>query len=242
MYLRSLYPLLVLCVLLLSNCRAEEGSGAPEMPANPDRTDTASFAQMLPDTSDAGTIVVLGNSLAAGLGLDPEQAFPALLQKRIDALGWNFQVINAGLSGETTAGGLRRIDWLLRQPVDVLIIELGGNDGLRGIPIEVTRANLQGIIDKARERYPEIRIILAGMQIPPNLGQDYAARFRELYPEIAARNNVGLIPFLLEGVGGVATLNQADGIHPTAEGQRILSENVWQTLKPVIESMQPEAA
>ena len=181
-------------------------------------------------------ILFLGNSLSAGAGIDPASAFPALIQNRMDSLGWNVQVINAGLSGETSAGGLRRIDWYLQQqPVSVLVLELGGNDGLRGIPVEVTQNNLQTIIDKARTANPDMEIILAGMQIPPNLGQDYTQAFRKIYPTLTRMENVHLIPFLLEGVGGVDSLMQMDGIHPNESGHRIVAENVWSVLHPVIE-------
>ena len=186
-------------------------------------------------------MLVLGNSIAAGSGVDPDEAFPARLQQRVDSLGWNVEIINGGVSGETTAGGLRRIDWLLRQPTDVLIVELGGNDGLRGTDLDATRSNLQAIIDKARAEYPDVRILLAGMQLPPNLGPDYTQRFRSLYPELAKANNVGLIPFLLEDVGGVDSLMQSDGIHPTADGQRIVADNVWDELRPVIQSLRANA-
>lgn len=233
---RSLYPLVFLWVLLLAGC---EPNNATTDPSNPQSvSDTARGDAPVPELeitpSATPTILVLGNSLAAGYGLHPDQSFPALLQQKIDSLGWNFEVVNAGLSGETTAAGLRRIDWLLRRPVDVLILELGGNDGLRGISPDVTEANLNAIIDKTRARYPDVRIILAGMQIPPNLGQDYTRRFRELYPRIAEEKHVELIPFLLEGVGGVASLMQADGIHPTARGQEIVAENVWKVLQPIL--------
>ncbi len=187
---------------------------------------------------EADVILVLGNSIAAGYGLDPQQAFPALLQERVDSLGWDYEVINAGLSGETTAGGLRRLEWLLQSPVDVLVIELGGNDGLRGLPTETTRDNLARMIDLARERSSGVSIILTGMQMPPNLGADYTERFREIYIELAREKDVALVPFLLEGVGGVARLNQPDGIHPTAEGQRIVAGNVWKTLRPLLEVRQ----
>jgi acyl-CoA thioesterase-1 len=209
------------------------------------RRDTAATRQA-PDLSAEtqenreSVILVLGNSITAGYGIDPSLAFPALIQQKIDSLGWEYEVVNAGVSGETSAGGLRRIDWLLRRPIDVLIIELGGNDGLRGIPPEVTKRNLKAIIDRAREHYPEIRIILAGMQIPPNLGEDYTTRFREIYPEIAEEENVELIPFVLEGVGGVPELNLPDGIHPTPKGHRIVAENVWRILRPVLESMEEQ--
>jgi acyl-CoA thioesterase I len=186
-------------------------------------------------------IVFLGNSLAAGYGIDPDAAFPMLVQQRIDSLGWNFRVVNAGLSGDTSASGLRRIDWLLRQRVHVLVLELGGNDGLRGVDTEVTKRNLQGIIDRARERYPDVRIVLAGMQIPPNLGHEYTERFRRIYPELAAENDVDLIPFLLEGVGGMDAMMLRDGIHPTERGHHVVAENVWAVLAPILEEMRDTA-
>ena len=181
------------------------------------------------------SIVFFGDSLTAGLGLDsPEEAFPALIQQKLNAAGKPARVVNAGLSGETTAGGLRRLDWILRQPVDVLVLELGGNDGLRGIPVETSRANLQMMIERIRAKYPHVVIVLAGMQIPTNLGPDYTRQFAAMYPELAEKNHVALIPFLLEGVGGVASLNQGDGIHPTAEGHRKVADNVWHTLKTLL--------
>ncbi len=176
----------------------------------------------------------LGDSLSAGFGLDVAQAFPSLIQEKIKQEKLPFRVVNAGLSGETTAGGLRRIDWLLKQQVDVLVIELGGNDGLRGIAPSETERNLQGIIDKMREKNPDASIILSGMQAPPNMGKDYTEKFRAIFPTIAKRNKIELIPFLLEGVAGNPRLNLPDGIHPTAEGHRIVAETVWQTLKPVL--------
>jgi acyl-CoA thioesterase-1 len=188
-------------------------------------------------TRERKTVVILGDSLAAGYGLDPSEAFPALLQKKIDDAKLNFTVINAGVSGDTSAGGLRRIDWLLKRKVDVLVLELGGNDGLRGIDLAATRANLQGIIDRMRQKYPQAQIVIAGMQMPPNLGEDYTRGFRELYPELAKTNHAALIPFLLEGVGGHPELNQPDHIHPTAEGDKIVAENVWKVLRPVLEKM-----
>ena len=223
--------LLLPLLMLLAACGG--ASEPPRSEASPDTTAPAAR-----DTARAErtiNVLVLGNSLAAGYGLSPDEAFPAVLQRKVDSLGWPVRIINAGLSGETSAGGLRRIDWLLRERIDVLILELGANDGLRGIDPEVTRRNLQGIIDKVRVRYPDADIILAGMQLPPNLGPDYTAAFRAIYPELARANDAHLIPFLLEGVGGVPKLNQADGIHPTAEGQRIVAENVWRVLRPVLE-------
>lgn len=183
------------------------------------------------------TVLFMGNSLTAGYGLEPSQSFTALIQVKITKEGMNFKVVTAGLSGETTSSGLRRIDWFLKQKVDVLVIELGGNDGLRGIALSLTKQNLQDIIDKARKQYPKIRIILAGMEVPPNMGEVYTAEFRKMYPELSKKNNVTLIPFLLEGVGDRPELNQRDGIHPTAEGHVIVAETVWKFLKPVLKSL-----
>ncbi len=180
----------------------------------------------------------MGDSLTAGYGLDPNEAFPALIQRKIRSLGWDFEVVNAGLSGETSAGGLRRIDWLLRRRIDVLVLALGGNDGLRGISPDLTRQNLQSILDRARGKYPAVKIAIAGMQIPPNLGQDYTSRFRAIFPDLAVANKALLIPFLLEGVGGKPDSNQPDGIHPTAQGHTIIAENVWKVLEPLFKSRQ----
>lgn len=248
----TLYILLTLTVLAaaLAGCSGSDDSdNQREVQAvrNADRSERPRAQPAPSDVDDdgRGVILVLGNSLAAGYGVGAEEAFPALLQARIDSLGLPFQVVNAGLSGETTAGGLRRLDWLLRQqPVEMLILELGGNDGLRGIPTETTRANLQAIIENTRARYPHAQIVLAGMQVPPNLGADYTGRFQALYPTLAEENDVHLIPFLLEGVGGVSALNQPDGIHPTAQGHRIVAENVWQTVGPVLlnETLEAEPA
>jgi acyl-CoA thioesterase I len=184
-------------------------------------------------SAEAGNIVVLGDSLAAGYGLDPAQAFPALLQQRIKEAGWNFKVINAGVSGDTSAGGLRRLDWLLKRKVDVLVIELGGNDGLRGLSPRAMKKNLQAIIDRTREKYPAARIVIAGMKMPANFGE-YAVEFARVFPELATENKLPLVPFLLEGVGGDPKLNLPDRIHPTAEGQKILADNVWLVLKPIL--------
>jgi acyl-CoA thioesterase-1 len=185
--------------------------------------------------SDFKNILFLGNSITAGFGLELSEAFPALIQKRLDSLKMPFKTINAGVSGETSAGGLRRIDWLLKDRVDVMVLELGANDGLRGLPVEDTRKNLQAIIDRTREKYPEAKIILAGMQLPPNMGQKYTTDFKNMYIELAEKNGTAFIPFILEGVGGVPRLNLPDGIHPTAEGHRILADNVWKILKQVLE-------
>ena len=180
-------------------------------------------------------VLILGDSLAAGFGVEPEEAFPARLQEKIDRAGLPCRIINGGVSGDTSAGGLRRIDWLLKQPVDLLVLELGGNDGLRGIPPESTSTNLQAIIDKVREKNPKTKILIAGMMMPSNLGDDYTQKFKNVFGSIAERNHASLVPFLLEGVGGNAELNQPDRIHPTAAGHEIVAENVWKVLRPMLE-------
>lgn len=201
---------------------------------------TTNNQQPATNNSQPKTILIFGNSLTAGYGLDPLQAFPALLQEKIDSLGWPFKVVNAGLSGETTAGGLRRIEWMLRSNIDILILELGANDGLRGISLQDTEKNLQAIIDKTHKIYPKMKIILAGMQVPPNLGPEYTARFQKIYPELAEKNDAALIPFLLEGVGGIPDLNLPDRIHPNEQGHKIVAENVWKVLKAELSELLKE--
>ena len=181
---------------------------------------------------DKETILFFGDSITAGYGLDEGRAFPALIQQRIDSLGLQYEVINSGLSGETSAGGLRRIDWVLQQHVDIFVLELGGNDGLRGIDPQSTLRNLQGIMDRVKATYPDATIILTGMESPPNMGESYTSEFRSIYGELAEANDVIFLPFILEGVAGDPDLNLPDGIHPTAEGHRILADNVWQVLRP----------
>lgn len=177
-------------------------------------------------------VVILGDSITAGYGLDPQQAYPALLQNKIDAAGLPYTVANAGVSGDTSAGGLRRVAWALgKDGADVLVVALGGNDGLRGILPEQTRANLAGIIDRAREKNPAMKIVVAGMRMPDNMGADFTTKFQAVFPEVAASKRAALVPFLLEGVGGVESLNQADRIHPTAEGQVKVAETVWKVLE-----------
>lgn len=177
-------------------------------------------------------VVILGDSITAGHGLDPRQAYPALLQAKIDAAGLPYSVANAGVSGDTSAGGLRRVAWALgKDGAEVLVVALGGNDGLRGIPPEQTRGNLAGIIDKARTTNPAIKIVVAGMRMPDNMGEDFTTRFEAVFPAIAAEKKAALVPFLLEGVGGVESLNQEDRIHPTAAGQARIAETVWKVLE-----------
>lgn len=184
---------------------------------------------------DTKRVVVFGDSITAGYGLDPDQAFPARIQEKVDAEGWNAEIINSGVSGETSAGGLRRIDWVLQRGIDIFVLELGGNDGLRGIDPELTKANLQQIIDKVIDRYPDAEIVLTGMEAPPNMGEDYTRRFRDIFHELAGENDVVFMPFILEDVGGISELNQSDGIHPTEEGHEIIADNLWEYLKPLIE-------
>ena len=180
------------------------------------------------------TVLFVGDSITAGFGIDEDEAFPALIQSRLDSLGWNVSAVNAGLSGETSSGGLRRINWLLKQEVDVLVLELGANDGLRGIDLQLTDQNLRKIVAIMKEKYPECTIVIAGMQVPTNLGDDYTSTFRTMFSKIAEDTGSALIPFLLEGVGGVPELNLPDGKHPTAEGHKILAENVWEVLRPIL--------
>ena len=213
---------------LLVACGGDRPAHLPDAP--PPRPD-----------GERGRVVFLGTSLTAGLGLDPANAYPALIQAKIDSAGLPYTAVNAGVSGETSAGALRRIDWLLGQRVAVLVIETGANDGLRGQDPDSTKANIQAIIDQTRAKDSTTRIVLVQMEAMPNLGRRYVARFHSIYPELAAANRVTLIPFLLDGVAGVDSLNQADGIHPTPRGHQIVARTVWKGLRPVLEgSRSPE--
>lgn len=182
---------------------------------------------------DKKTIIFFGDSLTAGYGLTKEQAFPALIQKELSEKGYDYEVINAGLSGETSAGGLSRIDWILKKPVDVFVLELGANDGLRGLPIAQTKSNLQSIINKVRAKNPDVKIVVAGMMVPPNLGPDYSKEFGMIFPELAKKNKATLIPFLLANVAGDNNLNQTDGIHPNIEGHKIVAKTVYSFMAPI---------
>ena len=216
---------IVSLIILFSACTNNEESQDNNQNNNP--TETVPVAKKK-------TIVFFGNSLTAGYGLSPSEAFPALIQKRIDSLNLPYQVINAGVSGETSSGGKTRIDWILREPIDIFVLELGANDGLRGTLLSETKKNLQDIIDKVKAKYPDTKLVFAGMEIPPNMGEAYTTEFRNIYTELAKKNSMTLIPFLLEGVGGEPELNQADGIHPTAEGHVIVAENVWKQLEKLL--------
>jgi len=236
-----LYLFLLAGVLFVAGC-GQDRSNSSTSPTSPPDTAAASTTSRpaAPDTTKQGglRVLVLGNSIAAGLGVSSDAAFPARLQRKVDSLGWNATVQNAGVSGETTAGGRSRIGWLLNEKVDVLVLELGGNDGLRGVDLASTKQNLQAIIDTTLAAYPESQVLLAGMQIPPNLGPEYTEQFRALYPTIAEQyDRVTLIPFVLQDVAGVDSLMQSDGIHPTAAGHRVVARNVWQKLRPLLETM-----
>lgn len=227
--------------LALPGCRrdaaalaAAPATSSPDSTRSPDATAGAGGAGGMSHADDRPVILFVGTSLTAGLGLEPEQAYPALVQKMLDAAGLRYRVVNAGVSGETSAGARRRIAWLLRQPVAVLVLETGANDGLRGQDPEATRENIQAILDAARGSKPPPKLALAAMEALPNYGDAYRRRFRAIYPELAKQNRARLIPFLLEGVAGNPALNQPDGIHPTAAGQERVAENVWKALRPLL--------
>ena len=209
-------------------------SGSTTKTDEPADTTRATAQTTPPPVNKQPVVLFFGNSLSAGLGVEPEEAFPALVGDKIKAAGLNYRVVNAGLSGETSAGGKGRIGWVLRQPVAVFVLELGGNDGLRGILPPSTKANLQAIIDSVKGKNPQAKIVIAGMQIPPNMGAQYTKPFRDIFPSLAKENQAALIPFLLENVGGIPRLNQPDRIHPTAEGHKIVANTVWQTLEPLL--------
>jgi acyl-CoA thioesterase I len=188
-----------------------------------------------PDSSPVRkSVLFLGTSLTAGYGINPDQAYPALIQSKIDSSGLPYRVINAGVSGETSAGALRRVDWLLQQPLAVLVVETGANDGLRGLSTDSLKSNLRAILKRAKELQPSVKLVLIGMRIPPNYGRTYSQSFETIYPELAREFGATLVPFLLEGVGGISSLNQPDGVHPTAQGQRKMADTVWRILEPVL--------
>ena len=223
------FVLLAACV---AACTAKN-ENAPN--AGQGASQPAGAAASAPPATTRKTIVFFGNSLTAAYNLAPEQGFPALLQRKIDSLGLPYTCVNAGLSGETTAGGNSRIDWVLKQPIDVFVLELGANDALRGLDVRASQRNLQAIIDKVKARYPESRLVIAGMLAPPNLGNAYTNSFRTMYTDLARANNAALVPFLLEGVATIPALNLEDGIHPNVEGQKIVAENVWRVLRPLLD-------
>ena len=218
--------------------RAGTGNGEPGTGA---KSGTAVPGSPAPASAGRKRVLIVGTSLTAGLGLEPDEAYPALLQRKADSLGLHVDFVNAGLSGETSAGALRRIDWLLRGPADVVVIESGANDGLRGLNVDSTRANLRAIIGKVKAARPQARILLAQMEAPPNLGAKYTAAFSAMYQDVAKEAAVSLMPFLLRGVAGVTALNQPDGIHPNERGEQIVADNVWAALEPVLRQLDATA-
>lgn len=222
---------IVTLVTILSACgNADNKNNTTSKPS--DRAGNKTSAET---RDEAQNILFFGTSLTAGYGLeDPAQAYPSLIQAKIDSLNLPYKVINGGLSGETSAAGKGRIDWLLKQAVGIFVLELGANDGLRGLSVKQTGLNLQAVIDKVKKKYPNAKLVMLGMQMPPNMGQQYTADFKQLFSDLASKNKMSYVPFLLEGVGGVPKLNQQDGIHPTAAGQKILAENVWKELQPLL--------
>jgi acyl-CoA thioesterase-1 len=217
---RKIPPISLAGLALLAACGGgERPNGAPE---------SAGASTVAP------VILVVGTSITAGLGVDPSEAYPALLQQKLDSAGYHYRVVNAGNSGETSAGVVRRMEWLLRQPIAVLILETGGNDGLRGLDPDSLRDNIEAAVRLARRQRPPPAVLLLGMEAPPNLGPAYTARFREAFRAAARELGVPLVPFVLQGVAGVDSLNQADGIHPTAAGHRILAATVWSALLPLL--------
>lgn len=217
-------------LILLFSCKSDPIKKQVVSETTSENTEITKTAQ-----TTSKRIVFFGDSLTAGYGLDDmEEAFPGIIQSKIDSLQLNYTVVNSGISGETSAGGKNRINWVLNQEPTIFVLELGANDGLRGVNLSSTKSNLQFIIDAVKTKYPETKIVLAGMQIPPNMGQTYTSQFKNIFPALAKQNNIALIPFLLEDVGGVASLNQSDGIHPTKKGHKILAENVWEILKPIL--------
>ena len=233
MYSKAMRILLMFCYFLVvatsTSCRDTNTKTETASDKETRATDSLEVT-----TSKDKLILFFGNSLTAGMGLDANAAFPAVIQRKIDSLDLPYHVVNAGLSGETTASGKNRLEWVMNQKVDVFVLELGANDGLRGVPLSETRNNLQTIIDFVKEKNASTKIVLAGMQIPPNMGDDYTSEFKRIFPELAEKNNIALIPFLLEDVAGIPDLNQGDGIHPTEEGQKIVANNVWMVLKELL--------
>lgn len=209
--------------------------GGPSKKVENNETQVAEVTDTPTVKEEKKIILFYGNSITAGYQLDMDQAFPALIQRTLDSLGYHYTAINAGLSGETSAGGKSRIDWVLKTVPSIFFLELGANDGLRGLPLEETKKNLQDIIDRVKKVNPNVKIIIAGMMVPPNLGDDYANKFQQVFPTLASANKATYIPFLLEGVAGEPELNLPDGIHPTAEGHQMVFATVWKYLEPLLE-------
>jgi len=233
----------LLCALAMAcgGSSAARDTASSTKPASPPESPSAAATgasgatDTVPTTLDERrTILFLGTSLTAGLGLDPDSAYPQQIQRKIDASGLSYQVVNGGVSGETSAGLLRRLDWVLRRPADVVVVETGANDGLRGLPVSATRSTIGAILSRIRRDRPNAAILLVQMEAPPNLGQEYTSAFHAMFPEVAREHGATLLPFMLAGVAGEQRLNQADGIHPNNDGERIVAENVWRALRPVL--------
>ena len=217
--------------LFLAGCSGGSPAGDTAQPA----AAPVAAAPVAPVAAERPKIVVLGDSLSAGLGLSPAQAYPALLQQKLDAAGYKWEVVNAGVSGDTSASGLQRVDWAMDRPnVRILVVELGANDGLRGLPVAEMRKNLAAIIERAQQK--RIAVLLTGMEAPPNFGPEYVVSFRKAYRDLASEYGVPLLPFLLDKVAGMPALNQGDGIHPNIEGAAIVADNVWTMLKPIVDA------
>ncbi len=232
-HLLSSFVVLLLLSLVYA-CGGEEApSSTQQDPAETTTVETTTTSTV--DQNNRARIVFFGNSLTAGYGLDEQYSFPSRVQEKIDSAGYAYQVVNAGLSGETTAGGLNRIDWVMEQPIEVFVLELGGNDVLRGFDLSATRENLQKILDAVRAKYPEAKLVVAGMEAPPNMGQQYTDEFRQIFRQLAEAYDAALIPFLLDGVGGIPELNLPDRIHPNQDGQVIVAQNVWEVIEPLLE-------
>ncbi|MEO0726496.1 MAG: arylesterase [Bacteroidota bacterium] len=231
-------PFSLLCLLaislLLTACSAPAETQEQTQNETAVQEATSETEQVAPQ--ERPRIVFFGNSLTAGYGLDEKFSFPSRVQEKLDSSGFAYQVVNAGISGETTAGGVSRIDWVMEQPISIFVLELGGNDVLRGFDLKNTRENLRQIFDAVQAKYPEAKLVVAGMEAPPNMGEDYTSNFRQIYRELAADYEAALIPFLLDGVGGIPELNLPDRIHPNEEGQKIVAQNVWDIIYPLLEN------
>ncbi|MBY0424471.1 MAG: arylesterase [Cytophagales bacterium] len=230
--MRILYCLFLAALISLGSCSKKNEDKAPSNTS--DTISSQKDTALVKNNGKKKIIIFFGNSLTAGLGLDVSKAFPALIQNKLDSAGYNCKVVNAGISGETTASGKNRVAWVIKEGVDVFIIELGANDGLRGIPTEETEKNLTEMIDFIHLKYPEAKILLTGMMVPPNMGEAYTTYFKEVFPKVAKTKSVAFMPFLLEGVAGEPELNQKDGIHPTEKGHQIIANNLWGYLVPLL--------
>ncbi len=225
--------LLIISLTILSAISCKEAA-QPTATSTISETKAVATEVSTPTKKNKKTLLFFGDSLTAGYGLDEEESFPSLIQNKIDSLGRPYEVINAGLSGETSAGGKGRIDWVLNKPVDIFVLELGANDMLRGLDLNETEKNLRAILDVVNDKSPEAHLVIAGMEAPPNMGDDYTSKFRGLFASIAKEYNASLIPFLLDGVAGIPELNLGDGKHPNPQGQKIVTENVWRTIESYV--------